>query len=346
MSDFNQDGHQYEIFGQNVHSVIGGYLPEDIVIDFVKMKSQLAGTTNAEGELTEVNQGAFGVLYQIDAFLLQAERLSETVFEIQKASLSENPNPEIPCAVVKEANQQNSQLFSPPALIWVSSQKLEMDFDNLLSRATSALERFAKLVCVSLGVTPVKSFYGLRQRLVESGGGDSRTQTLIDSIDESMAALSGTLISDGQGKSLRNILTHQSSVTELLYRGLSINWLSDGRILAFDLEVGGYPVIGTAHRIISAFLNFLYKGLKALLAMNSNLESVDEWDWLPDRIDDDFIPQWENPMIHYESFIDDSGEGEKVSIVCPKAGGLRIHTQPLRREVFDLAVLPKKVKSN
>lgn len=346
MPDFNQDGHQYETFSQNVHSVIGGYLPEGVVIDFVKMKSQLAKTANIEGELTEVNRGAFGVLYQIDAFLLQAERLSETVVEIQKVSLSESLNPEIPCAVVKEANQQNGQLFSPPALIWVSSQKLEIDFDNLLSRATSALERFAKLVCVSLGITPVKSFYGLRQRLVESGGDDSRTQTLVDLIDESMATLSGTLISDGQGKSLRNILTHQSSVTELIYRGLSINWLSDGRILAFDLEVGGYPVIGTAHRIISAFLNFLYKGLKVLLALDSDLESVEEWKWLPDRIEGDFKPQWENPMIHYGSFIDDSGEGEKVSVVCPKVGGLNVHTQSLKREVFGLAVIPKKIKSN
>ena len=345
MTNYNEEGVQYEFHAQILHAVIGGYLSENVISDFITLKSRLLESTR-DAEASEMVKGIYGVLSQIDGFLLQAERLYQSLEELKKSALGPVLNPEIPRVIIKRGQSQE-EVFEPPALIWLSSQKIEIDFDSLLSRATSALERLAKFACVALSISPVRNFFNLRNHIEKNSVGDRRADIFLSLIDEVLPSLHGTIVSDGRGRSVRNILTHHASLPELIKRGFSINWLADGRLLAFDLEIEGYPLVGTAHKIIGAFSHFMFNSIRIFVAVDKDLNSDNNWRWLKSRSIDEFAPTWPNPFIHYESYIDDSLTGPEVSVVKPEIGAFRAHTQHLREEVFDLAVNPKQAeKSN
>jgi len=339
MTDYNEQGIEYVTYAQNVHAIIGGYLSKDVIRDFVRIKSQLTQLVSQVGEVTEAVKGAYGVLSQIDGFLLQAERLHETLAELRRSALSPVLNPEIPRAIIKR-NGHQEPIIQPPALIWLSSRKIEIDFDSLLSRATSTLERFAKYVCVAFNIPPVRNFFNLKDHILENQEDEQRVESIVSLIDEVLPDLTGTLVSDGRGRSMRNTLTHHSSVPELTDRGITINWLADGKVLAFDLEIEGYPLVGSAHRIIGTFSYFMFNGLRILLTLDKHLKNIPEWNWLKFRSKNIFKPTWPNPLIHFESFIDPSHSGPRVSVVKPQIGGIRAHTQHLREEVFNFAATP------
>lgn len=343
MTDYNASGIKYSLKSENIHAVFGGYLPHPVILDFERIKMELLKSIQRNSNNAQLVRGTLGVLSQIAGFLYQAERFFETLSEIQKSAFSPVPNRNIPRVILKEGQYHtHNEFLQPPALIWLSSQTIEFDFDTLLARGHAVLERVAKFSCKTLQLPEVRSFFKFKDHIESKSKKDQRIGKIIELLEDLLPELENILISDGQGKSMRNTLAHHSSASELTGRGMSINWLEDGRLLAFDLEIGGYPLVGTAHKLIGAISHFIFNALRILLSFDDKMLPDSDWSWFAIRPRVEFNPTWSNPMIHYESYIDHSKTGPKVSVIWPRFGSIEPHTQHLKPEVFKLAVKPVK----
>ncbi|WP_218185634.1 hypothetical protein, partial [Salidesulfovibrio brasiliensis] len=170
--------------------------------------------------------------------------------------------------------------------------------------------------------------------------GGVRCVELLRVLQEVMPRLVKTVISHDNETSLRNIIAHRASSPEILEAGFSLNWPEQDTLLAFDVEIGGFPLIGTIRELAGAIPYYIMDSLRVLLGASAEDCKLRDWS---DRVaftEADFEPVWVNPFIHYSSYIDPDKNGPIVSIVRWTPGGFRPHQQHLKEEVFDLAVSP------
>lgn len=330
--DFNRDQVQYIWSKQDSGVAVSGHIQTEAILWLTFLLWAIGEQSkDAADPEREFLGGLVGSLHHLNAFLLQAERFGDHIKAIE-ALPSRNFVPEYPIVIVKEAEGSND-LFAPPAMIRVLVDRIEYDFLQLLLSGVATLERMAMFVSGNV-IGHETNFYNFRGALAASDSARAARLTAI--MDAYLPEIAGVLVTAGPGgaKNLRNWLAHQSSIPELTQRAMTFHLLADGRILRFDHEIMGFPMIKTAHRIIPAVASLVGEMCEAVFALDAGGNERPGFGPCLNPPRDTFKLLWDNPTVHFDEFIDPTGNGPRVSIYKPILGGFRTHTQHLREDVL------------
>lgn len=333
MTDYNISGAEYDAHVQNVGFANSGYMGRDAVMLKLHLLASLNEGAKAQNDRLFV-RSFLGMLHHLDAFLLSVERAVDGVDRIRKGGLHPDLDPEYFRIIVKRAG--TGAPLQPPALIGINCTPLLVELETLLLRGVSALERLAKLVEEITNIR-VPNFYNLRNILASNLTAHSAIPKLLVVLDAALPEITGTLVSDGNGVSLRNAVAHRVSSPEIMEKGISIHLLDDGRLLAFDCELAGYPVVGTIYSLAQIVPYFILSAMKELLA---DLPDGPSQQWVRNAnfTSSIFKPTWKNPFVHYSKFIDPANAGPRVSLIAFGPGGWHPHQEHLLPDVFTHAV--------
>jgi len=278
-----------------------------------------------------------GVIHHHDAFLISIERIVEYITELQNTIFSPDPNIKFPKLIIKPAGGIVD--FSlPPMLVGISSKYIEIEVENLLLRCVSLLERISGVIASECNILEKSSFFKLDGLLCTCS--DPRSQKLLNVLRQVKPVLENIVVSIGNQACLRNVIAHRASSPEIMESGFSLNWYEKDKLLAFDAELQGIPLIGTVVSLARVIPYYVFETLRILMAQGKKGSSLRLWADGNAFSEDSFKPSWKNPFIHYSDFIDDSKQGKLVSVVSWDPGGFHTHQDHLKDSVFDLAVGP------
>jgi len=328
---YNKAGVEYTIFQQNSAVKVSGYLRPDAMTYLISLERAVARASVGETDENKRFLGSInGCLHHLYAFLLQVERMVEHVVALRLIP-SKTVNPVYPIEVFKENWLGVGTPVSAPALVRVRIDLVEYDFIQLLLIGVATLERLATFVSISLAGKQC-NYYHLQHEL--SLCPDSRAAVILSIAAKVAPQLADVLVSGSQ-KSLRNRVAHLSSIPELSDRSMLFHLLPSDKILRFDSELAGFPLLKTAHTISGA-LPYLVAAVCGemfgqdasgkVIAGRSDFTQVD-----PAR----FTPDWMNPTIHFDDFIDPTETGPQIAYIKPGLHEFTIDKRHLRPEIFD-----------
>jgi|GEM_PF-2418011 len=336
MTNYNEGGTQYSVYPFPAPSAARGYLPDETVLRKHGLMAAIAQTGMDEGK-HEWLSGYLGVVHHLDGLLLTVERFVELLQVLQGAALSPVPNPIFPRVVFKKAGH-NEGVFDPPFLIGISSERIEVETETFLLKAVGLLERLYRLVAKECGLNDRSSFFRFEEELTADGVSDARRNDLLSTLRLIKPRLLGTLVSDGQTKSLRNLIAHRASTPEMMDKAIALNVPTAECMLPFDAEIGDYPLVNTMHSLAEAVPHIVMEMTRILLTATDEGTPLRAWANEHAYQAEDFKPTWNNPFIHFSSFIDPDENGPIVSVFRWKPGGLQPHQRHLKEEVMNHGV--------
>jgi len=340
VTNYNELNVEYMTYDQDVGVMIGGYMPIPVLEARLRLEQTLYKTTH-DASTHDWAANYFGTLHHLDAFLLCIERIVEQIGFIKANILNPQPCAEYPKVIVKRSPHEEPPTF-PPALIGISSKRIEIEIETTLLRAAGLLERINKLVGSELGLGAPRDNFGSLEARLAVATGDVCANVLLQCLIQTKPLLLNTLLSDPatNATNLRNTIAHRASSPEIMDKGFSINWLADGLVLAFDAELGEHPLVGTARNLARVMPYYTMESLRILLMRLPREHFGRQWAQSHAFEMGDFEPTWANPFIHYSSFIDRTESGPIVSVFRWRPGGFQPHQRHLTPEVMRLAVRP------
>lgn len=340
MTDYNEGGVTYITYGQNSAQGIGGYMPEAAVIEKLNLAAALVADAANQDNHDWISQ-YLGTLHHLDGVLMAVESIVELIDYLRHNLLSPEPCLVFPKMIVKREGHVES-IHHPPALIGISTKKLEIEVETLLLKSSGTLERIAQLVDFQCKLGGVWLFKGIVERL-NSRLDNPQCKSILDLITEVSPTFTKTILADPATKyCLRNAIAHRASSPELMDKGFSINWLEDGSLLAFDAELDDIPLIASVRELACVMPYFTLQCLKILLELAPEQSRSKAWSSANTFTKGFFEPTWSNPFLHYSSLISSEDEGPKVSLLRWLPGGIQTHQRHLVPEVLGMAVKPIK----
>jgi hypothetical protein len=273
---------------------------------------------------------------------MAVESIVEQVDYLRNNLLSPEPCLLFPRIIVKREGHVESNCH-PPALIGISTKRLEIEVETLLLKAAGILERIAQLIDFQLDLGGVWLFRKVVERL-KTRPDDPQCKSIIILIAETSPSFTKTILVDPATKDcLRNAIAHRSSSPELMDKGFSINWLEDGSLLAFDAELDDLPLLGSVRELARAMPYFTLQCIKTLLELAPEESHAKAWSMKNTFTQEFFEPTWSNPFLYYSSLISPDEKGPLVSLLRWLPGGIQTHQRHLLPEVLGMAVKPTKV---
>ncbi|MFY9136416.1 hypothetical protein [Zwartia sp.] len=342
MANYNKDGVAYTAYRQDMAHGISGYMPENAILARLNLtKALLADAVDQENHYWI--QHYLGALHHLDGVLLAVESIVDQLNYLQNNLLSPSPCPLFPKIIVKQEGH-SEPMHHPPALIGISSQRLEIEVETLLLKATGTLERIAQLVNFQCQLGGVRYFKGVAE-LLKSHEDRSPHKSILELIEEVIPIFSRTIISDSITKDcLRNAIAHRASSPELMDKGFCVNWLEDGSLLAFDAELNNLPLVASVRELARAMPYFTLQCIKSLLELAPEKSHAKAWARESTFNQQFFEPTWLNPFLHYSFLISPENKGPLVSLLRWLPGGFQTHQQHLLPEIFEMAVSSAKPK--
>ena len=152
---------------------------------------------------------------------------------------------------------------------------------------------------------------------------NKRADQAMQIIDEAMPAFYGVILDAENGdKSLRSHLIHKSTSGESTTCSFTIHTAPEKRVIRFDSEIKGYPLIGSAWKL-SQYIPFISLNLLGVYLGHDNAISLDEC-----------MPMWSNNLKCFSEHIDESENGPKFSILTMNPSGTEIITKHLKQSVL------------
>jgi hypothetical protein len=137
------------------------------------------------------------------------------------------------------------------------------------------------------------------------------------------SAISGILVDLDSRTALRSRVAHTTSIVENPLHIFSIHCLEDGRVLIFDCESMGYPVLGTSYSLSMVIPYLVQNALATYLGCGRAQKSA-------------FAPSWQNPLVAYTDYLSGSDKSREVSVF-----NVNPETIDIKTESLDQAVLAK-----
>jgi hypothetical protein len=338
MTNYNEGGVTYVTYGQNTAHGIGGYMPEPAVMARLDLASALFA--DAENQTNhEWISHYLGVLHHLDGVLMAVETIVEQIDYLKNNLLSPEPCLLFPKTIVKREGH-TEPFHQPPALIGISTKRLEIEVETLLLKAAGTLERIAQLIDFQCALGGVYYFRGILGRLATRPD-SPQCAAIVGLIAETSPIFTKTILPDPETKDcLRHAIAHRASSPELMDKGFSINWLEDGSLLAFDAELDGLPLLASVRELARTMPYFTLQCIKTLLELAPEHSRARAWSNGNDFTQVFFRPTWSNPFLHYSSLISPDNQGPLVSLLRCLPGGIQTHQRHLIPEVLGMAVRP------
>jgi hypothetical protein len=338
MTNYNEGGVQYDYYVQNSAQAIGGYMPEPAVTALLNLTIALQKDASDQANHTWISE-YLGTVHHLEGFLSSVESIVDQLAYLRGNLLSPEPSLQFPKLFVKKRGHQEPYNH-PPALIGISTKKLEIEVETLLLKGAGTLERVAQLVNSQLGLGGVRYFKGIG-KLLEARAQVPQCRALLNVIAETTPTFNKTILSDASTKDcLRNAIAHRASSPELMEKGFSVNWLPDGSLLAFDAELDGIPLLASVRDLAISMPYLTLQCIKTLLESAPATSHSKAWSNGHVFSMQIFDPPWTNPFLFYSSWIDANEQGPLVSLVRWSPGGFMPHQKHLRPDVLNMAVTP------
>ena len=208
----------------------------------------------------------------------------------------------------------------------VSAVEACVDFESLLFLARAAIDKLTFCIASQIYGQKCDKFQKLINILNNFNKKDKKAAKTIEGINFVLPKVKGILINTDDGKtSLRSLLAHRRSFGESITGSFTIHHGDGNRILRFDHEVCGYPLIETAWRL-NQLIPFIILKIVGIYSGNGKTVTLK-----------DCIQAWKNRFIPLNKYIDDSEEGIKITIPILTHSGVKINNRYLKREVLKLS---------
>jgi hypothetical protein len=299
--DFNKKGLKYKFEAFASDKTNFGVLGENAFTYFCELQ-KIISETHQHGNVTQKRSmvGAQGCLERLEAFLVQSKRLSE-----HNQSVFNHPAP--PSGGMA-AFRDTTAIF---------------DFETLLFHSKALLDRITFFIAKQIYNQNCDKPNKIKNVLNDFIEKDERASRAIQIIDEAMPIFCGLIVdAENEVKSLRSHLIHKSTSGESTTCVFTIHSTPENKVIRFDYEIKGYPIIGSAWELskyipfISLNLLGIYVGYDIVIASN------------------ECIPIWKNNLKCFSHFIDESARGPRFSIIKMHPSGFEINTRHLKRSIL------------
>ena len=285
-------------------------LPSKAAVHLAQIKEKTTGESwrNADGELRASLAEAQGCIDRLSSFLLQVSRMANHAARLATDPLVESP---IPVEIL------------PDTTLAVRAHEVCADFESLLFHARASLDRLTWFVSRQHG-QKCNRFSRLPNVVSGAQHKDPRAVWTLAVVDMTSLSLPGILLQNAGSKSLRDRVAHYSSLLEGVERYFTLHCLEDGRLLLFDCEAFGYPVLATSRRL-SQIIPF---AVQNVVAIYLGLDALPL---------DEFAPSWPNPSVAYAEYVTEDPGGQVFGVVRMEPDGFRVEDKKLRPEVLTRA---------
>jgi hypothetical protein len=227
------------------------------------------------------------------------------------------------------SHMHNLQSKIPPKgqMLCASGVTALADFESLLYLGRSALDRITFAIAKQTYSQNCEKFQRLPNVLKNFTNNDNRAKGSIDVINAVLSDFEGVLINHSDGTTgLRSILAHSRSTGESSNHGFSVHRTSETKVLFFDLELDGYGVINTAHKL-NRSISFVILRLIALYTDYKGTLTLK-----------DCIPAWDVQCICLSDYIDTTGNGVRFSTARISACGFQPKTYHVKNTIYANAI--------
>jgi len=216
----------------------------------------------------------------------------------------------------------NQQHPSPGSFVGFKITNAMFDFESILFHSRALLDRITFFISKQIYNQDCDKPNKIINVLNNFVKNDNRASQAIQIVDDSMPAFLGLIIDNDNEKSLRSHLIHKSTIGENTTCVFTIHSAPGNKVLRFDYEVKGYPIIGSSWEL-SKFIPFyslnllgIYIGCDKTIALH------------------DCIPIWKNNLIHFSNLIDETESGPKFSTVKMNPSGFEVNTSFLKPSIL------------
>ena len=299
--DFNKKGQKYAFAAVANDKTDFGVLSEKALSYFCELQNTIS-KTHQDGDDTKkrLMVSAQGCLERLEAFFVQSKRLSE-----HNKSVCSQPAPP----------QGSMVAFRDTTAIF--------DFETLLFHSRALLDRITFFITKQIynqNCDRPNKIKNVLNNFIEKDGRASRS---IQIVDEATPAFYGFIVDTENGvKSLRSHLIHKSTSGESTTCVFTIHSASENRVIRFDYEIKGYPIMGSAWEL-SKYIPFVALNLLGIYVGYDIAISLHEC-----------MPIWNNNLKCFSQFIDESASGPTFSIIKMHPSGVEIKTRHLKQSVL------------
>lgn len=264
---------------------------------------------SADAETKRQLRGYTGTLSRLSSFLLctrnmagHCSRFTSSTVRIDKFEKKLEPGMSVALAGHDVCTDFESLLFHGRAVL----DKLTW---TISAKHSQKCSQFSKLANVLTDITK-----------------DKRASRLLGLI-KNATEISGTLVDIGGKTALRSRVAHLESTVVNAHHMFMLHRLEDGRILVFDCESMGYPVLGTSHRLALAIPYVVQNALAIYLGCRQAPRDV-------------FTPSWAIPVVTYSDYIREDGNGRDFTVIRADPEAFHLETMNLDVSVMDRAIEP------
>lgn len=299
--DFNKKGQKYEFAAFANDKTDFGVLSEKAFKYFCELQNIISKTHQHGDEAQKrLMVGAQGCLERLEAFLVQSNRLSE-----HNKSVCNQPSP------------------PPGSMVAFRDTTAIFDFETLLFHSRALLDRITFFITKQIYNQNCDKPNKIKNALNNFIKKDGRASQAIQIIEEAMPSFWGLIVDTENGaKSLRSHLIHKSTSGENTTCAFTIHSAPENKVIRFDYEVKGYPIIGSAWEL-SKYIPFISLNLLGIYVGHDIGIALNEC-----------IPIWQNNLKCFSQFIDASASGPTFSIIKMHPSGIEINTRHLKQGVL------------
>lgn len=301
--DFNKEGQAYEFMAVPGPSADYGTIskPGAGYLDALQ-KSISKNWNNSQGSEQAFLGDLMSCIERLTSFLFQCSRIPAHQERI--------------CTVIPQMKDAVS----------VSAVEACVDFESLLFLARAAIDKLTFCIATRIYGQKCDKFQKLINILSNFNKKDKKAAKTTETLNFILPKVKGILINSDDGKtSLRSLLAHRRSFGESITGSFTIHHGDGNRVLRFDHEVCGYPLIGTSWRL-NQLISFIILKIVGIYSDYENTITLK-----------DCNPAWKKRFIPLSKYIDDSDKGLKITIPILTHSGVKINNRCLKREVLKLS---------
>lgn len=309
---FNEKGKQYT----SRHSVT--YYPYFSVFDNQTKVNTLFDALTSEINASQLqNKDVF--FEKIASMVKYCHNINSKLLETVGASTPNNITTD------NEGNQLHVYYLPP----------VDYDYNSFIYHAKSALDSFFYFIYKNFGSENVAKNKAKKIQKTDSTFNNSylnifklycslSTDPVIKNIEKELLVLESSLFNiteKGNKNSLRNILTHESTIYQNTKANFSLFLDTSSNILFIDADVYGHPLVGTTCNITASMTYFLLKSIALIL--NSRLLNTFNRS--------DFTVWKKCPFVNFRDYVDPQSEDE-IQLLIFTNKGFTLYQEKVNKE--------------
>ncbi len=284
--------------------------PEQMLANLRAMQAKEFRSSDQKGKRWILD--AAGCLDRLGAFLLQVNRIAKHAESLTRGNLPGQPNKDQPIA---------------GQMVMIAADEACFDFESLLFHARAALDRLTWFIAARHGQRSDR-FSLLQNILSNFRSKDDRARQMLGVLEEANR-FGGVLIDENNGKALRSLVAHRTSIPEGRETAFTVHSLKNGKRLIFDCEALKQPLLLTASEL-ARDVPFIVQNAVAIY-MGLDILPITE-----------FRLTWVNPTVVFSKHISQNTSEPRFSVVRTNPDGIELRSSHLVSAVLDYAFVPKK----